>query len=91
MPVIVFFPLVNAGFRHEVAPGEPRRTDDEKAFGDFNLFDDTTAYAIWRFVYPNQSFDRLTAMMQYNVLNNVHVIKREIAELIQRKRGSQKT
>ena len=64
----------------------PRETDDEKSFGDFSLFDDTTAYAIWRFVYPNASFDRLTAMMEFNVRNNVGVIKREIKEAMERQK-----
>ena len=60
------------------ALGTLRQTDEEKIFGAFNIFDDTTAYAIWRFVCPNLSFDRLTAMMEFNVLNNVDVLKREI-------------
>ena len=63
-----------------------RVSDQERAFGDFSMFDDTTAYAFWRFVYPNLSFDRLTAMMEFNILNNVDVIKSEIAELVERKR-----
>lgn len=78
VPVIIFFPLINASFRHFKAPGLPRETDDEKSFGDFNIFDDTNAYAIWRFVYPNLSFDRLTAMMEFNVQNNLHIIREEI-------------
>ncbi|TRY76190.1 hypothetical protein TCAL_13566 [Tigriopus californicus] len=84
VPVIIFFPLINANFRHFKAPGIPRVTDDEKSFGDFNIFDDTNAYAIWRFVYPNLSFDRLTAMMEFNVRNNLHIIREEIELLTMR-------
>jgi hypothetical protein len=35
-------------------------------------------------VYPNLSFDRLTKMMEFNVLNNIHVIRRELQELVNR-------
>jgi phospholipase A2 len=86
VPVIIFFPLINNNFRNYVRPGVPRTTEQEKAFGDFSIFDDTTAYAIWRFVYPHLSFDRLTAMMEFNILNNVDIIKAEIAELVDKKR-----
>ena len=68
------------------APGCLRETDDEKEFGDFKIFDDTTAYAIWRFVYPNLSYDRLTAMMEFNILNNIDVIKEEIQLVIEKNR-----
>lgn len=86
VPVIIFFPLVNHNFRHYKAPGVKRETDEEKAFGDFSLFDGTNDFAIWRFVYPNLSFDRLTKMMEFNVANNLDVIKTEMEEIIQRKR-----
>ena len=33
VPVILFFPLVNADFQEFSSPGMPRQTDDEKAFG----------------------------------------------------------
>ena len=72
------------------APGVRRETDDDKLFGAFNLFDDTNAYAIWRFVYPNLSYDRLTAMMEYNIDNNVHVIERELNDIIQAMRKRNK-
>ena len=85
VPVILFFPLVNADFRRMKSPGEPRCTEEEKSFGDFNIFDDTNAYAIWRFVYPNLSFDRLTAMMEFNVMNNAEVITAEIGHLLNRR------
>ena len=91
VPVVIFFPLVNREFRKFKAPGVQRQTEAEINFGNFDIFDNTNAYAIWRFVYPNISFDRMTAMMEFNILNNLHVIKSEIAELVRRKkqRGQQ--
>ena len=86
VPVVIFFPLVNKDFKKYKAPGEPRETEAEKNFAHFDIFDNTNAYAIWRFVYPNQSFDRMTAMMEFNVLNNLDVIRAEMAQLVQRKK-----
>ena len=85
VPVIIFFPLVNYNFRHYKAPGIKRETVEEKAFGDFNIFDGTNDYAIWRFVYPSLSFDRLTKMMEFNVANNIDIIKEEIRQIIEKK------
>ena len=86
VPVIIFFPLVNHNFRHYKEPGIPRETDEEKMFGDFSIFDGTNDYAIWRFVYPNLSFDRLTKMMEFNVMNNLDLVKEEIKEIIDKKK-----
>lgn len=87
VPVIIFFPIVNAHFRQFKSPDQKRETDDEKVFGDFNLFDDTNAYAIWRFVYPNLSFDRLTSLMEFNILNNLDVIRKEIDNIAEAKKA----
>ena len=57
-------------------------------FYRFKIFDDTTAYAIWRFVYPNLSYDRLTAMMEFNILNNMDTVKAEIEALIKQNRNN---
>jgi len=83
-PVIVFFPLINKDFRVFSAPGIKRETEEEFKFADFDLFDDTSDYAIWRFVYPNLSFDRLYKMVEFNILNNIHIIKNEFREFIER-------
>jgi len=81
-PVIIFFPLINKDFREFSAPGVRRETEEEIKFAEFDLFDNTSDYAIWRFVYPNLSFDRLYKMMEFNVLNNIHIIKTEFREFI---------
>eukprot|EP00092_Neocalanus_flemingeri_P004994 GFUD01005370.1.p1 GENE.GFUD01005370.1~~GFUD01005370.1.p1 ORF type:complete len:807 (+),score=194.31 GFUD01005370.1:211-2631(+) len=83
-PVIVFFPLINKDFRLFSAPGVKRETEEEIKFGDFQLFDNTSDYAIWRFVYPNQSFERLSQMVEFNILNNIHVIRQELREFMER-------
>ena len=87
VPVVIFFPLVNKDFKDYKAPGILRETEAELNFGNFSIFDNTNAYAIWRFVYPNESFDRMTAMMEFNILNNLDIIKTEIAEIVNRKKS----
>ena len=87
VPVVILFTLINKDFRNFKSPNLPRETEEEKNFADFDIFDNTNAYAIWRFVYPNQSFDRLTAMMEFNILNNLDVIREEIAEIVKRKKS----
>jgi phospholipase A2 len=84
VPVIIFFPLVNADFRHNVFPGVPRTTDEEKAFGDFSVYDDGETFQSCRFFYPDISFDRLTKMVAFNIENNLDVIKREMADIVKR-------
>jgi phospholipase A2 len=91
VPVVLFFPLVNVEFRHFESPGVPRTNESEKTFADFNLFDNTTAYAIWRFVYSNLNFDRLVQMMEFNVLNNAEVIKKEVAEAVKRAKATERS
>ena len=87
VPVVILFTLINKDFRNFKSPNVPRESDEEKNFANFDIFDNTNAYAIWRFVYPNQSFDRLSAMMEFNILNNLDVIRSEIAEMVKRKKA----
>lgn len=86
IPVVIFFPLINKDFRQFKSPGVARESEEEKTFANFDIFDNTNDFAIWRFVYPNLSFDRMTAMMEFNVLNNLDVIKSEMAEIVRRKK-----
>lgn len=89
VPVVILFPLVNKDFRKYKSPGQLRTSEEDKKFAQFDIFDNTNAYAIWRFVYPNQSFDRLTAMMEFNVLNNLDVIRAEVAEIVRHRKQVQ--
>ncbi len=69
----------------------PRQTDSEKSFGNFSIYDDTDAFHSCRFLYPDLSFDRLTKMVAFNLENNIHIIRREMAEIVEinKKRGRQ--
>ena len=99
-PVIIHFLLVNSSFRKFSAPGIPRNKNDQSA--DFNIFEHPdNVYSTFNFTYDKevirkfflqklidnfQSFERLERLMEYNVLNNINVIKNEILEGIQLRR-----
>ena len=91
VPVVLYFPLHNKDFREFKSPGILRETTEEKMFGDFKIFDDTNDFASWRFLYPNLSYDRLTSLMEFNVLNNIDVIIAEINEIIASKKSNQRS
>ncbi|XP_035221148.1 cytosolic phospholipase A2-like isoform X3 [Stegodyphus dumicola] len=86
-PIIIHFPLINLDFRKFKSPGIPRETKEELEFADFTIFsDDKKTYSIYNFKYPSKKFDRLVEVMEFNVLNNINVIKEIIDEVISRKK-----
>ncbi|KAK3879753.1 hypothetical protein Pcinc_015739 [Petrolisthes cinctipes] len=86
-PVILHFALVNNKFREFKAPGVPRETDEEKQFADFPLFNDpSNPYSSMNFVYEPLQFDRLTKLVEFNTLLCVDVIKRELEDIVHRKK-----
>ena len=66
--------------------GVPRKTDEEKRFGDFSLFDDPSSpYSTFTFTYSHESFDRLSQLMEYNTRRNLPLISDVIAQCLNRK------
>ncbi|NWZ99182.1 PA24A phospholipase, partial [Nesospiza acunhae] len=83
-PTIIHFVLANIDFRKYKAPGVPRETQEEKDFADFDIFDDPdTPFSTFNFQYPNEAFKRLHALMEFNTLNNMDVIKEAMVESIE--------
>ncbi|XP_013772392.1 cytosolic phospholipase A2-like [Limulus polyphemus] len=75
-PIILHFPLVNINFRKFKQPGLVRQTDEEIQFADFDIFSDPdTPYSIYNFCYTHYHFDRLSKLMEFNLLNNLQIIK----------------
>lgn len=65
----------------------PRETDEEVNFGDFSIFSDPKqCYSIFNFKYPSKQFDRLSQLMEFNVLNNISEIKENIQHVISRRK-----
>lgn len=86
-PVILHFPLVNNKFKEFSAPGVPRQTEEEKKFGDFPIFDDPyNAFSSMNFAYEAIQFDRLTKLVEFNTLLCVDTIKKELEEVIEKKK-----
>ncbi|KAM9324532.1 cytosolic phospholipase A2 [Gastrophryne carolinensis] len=83
-PTVIHFVLANIKFRKFKAPGVPRETAEEKAFADFDIFDDPESpFSTFNFQYPNDAFKRLHDLMEFNTLNNIDVIKKAIRESIE--------
>lgn len=86
-PVILHFPLVNNKFKEFSAPGVPRQTEEEKKFGDFPIFDDPyNTFSSMNFAYEAIQFDRLTKLVEFNTLLCVDTIKKELEEVIEKKK-----
>ncbi|KAG8200420.1 hypothetical protein JTE90_000503 [Oedothorax gibbosus] len=86
-PIIVHFPLFNLNFKKFKEPGVPRETEEELDFADFSIFSDSKkSYSIYNFKYPSKKFDRLSQLMEFNVLNNIDIIKENLITVIERKR-----
>ncbi|CAH2312739.1 cytosolic phospholipase A2 isoform X1 [Pelobates cultripes] len=86
-PTIIHFVLANINFRKFKAPGVPRETEEEKDFADFDIFDDPESpYSTFNFQYPNEAFQRLHDLMEFNTLNNIDEIKQAILESIEYRR-----
>nr|XP_045607415.1 cytosolic phospholipase A2-like isoform X2 [Procambarus clarkii]WMM34516.1 cytosolic phospholipase A2 [Procambarus clarkii] len=86
-PVILHFPLVNNKFKNFKAPGVPRETEEEFSFADFPIFDDPlNPFSSMNFVYEPKQFDRLTKLVEFNTLVCIDTIKKEIADVIVRKK-----
>ena len=84
-PVIIHFLLVNSSYRNYSKPGVKRSPTDDR--GNFAIFENpSNVYSTFNFTYDQAAFDQLARLMEYNVLNNIEVIKREIAEGVQMRR-----
>lgn len=86
-PTVIHFVLANIEFRKFKAPGVPRETTEERDFADFDIFDDPESpFSTFNFRYPNEAFKRMHDLMEFNTLNNIHVIKEAIQESIEYRR-----
>ena len=64
-----------------------RRTQEEKDFANFDIFDDAnTPYSTFNFKYPHLAFERLSKLTEFNTLMNIGQIKNVMAEVVERKR-----
>ncbi|XP_054709516.1 cytosolic phospholipase A2-like [Uloborus diversus] len=87
-PIVLHFPLCNLNFRKFKEPGVPRESAEELEFADFNIFggEQRKAYSTFNFKYPPKQFDRLSQLMEFNVLNNLDIIKENLDLIVSSKK-----
>lgn len=83
-PIVLHFPLINNSFRKFKAPGNPRVTEEECAFGDFDVYMSNSPYRTFNFTYSELEFDRLIALNHYNVANNLPAIRQALQSALKR-------
>lgn len=84
-PTILYFPLVNLSFKEFKEPGVLRETKEDKEFADFQIFSDSKeSFSIYNFKYTYCQFERISKLMEYNVLNNKETIIKHIEEEVLR-------
>ena len=68
--------------------GVKRKTEEEKKFADFKIFDDPdNSYSTFCFKYPNLQFDRLSDLGYFNTLLGEDTIKDIMAECVKKMRA----
>uniref|UniRef100_H2Z676 Phospholipase A2 n=1 Tax=Ciona savignyi TaxID=51511 RepID=H2Z676_CIOSA len=86
-PIIMHFVLCNILFRKYSKPGVERLPGDTR--GDFNIYDPKSPYSTFNFQYPNEAFDRLHELVEFNTLLHIETIKDQIRQCITLRRHSQ--
>ncbi|CAH3013928.1 unnamed protein product, partial [Porites evermanni] len=85
-PVVIHFALANNKFKEQIRPGVPRKTTEEKDFGDFLIFEDPENwYSTFNFHYPPKPFDRLADLNEFNTLLGEQTIRDVIAECVRKR------
>ncbi|XP_052104756.1 cytosolic phospholipase A2-like isoform X2 [Mytilus californianus] len=83
-PIIMHFVLVNEEFRTFKSPGV-ERSDREKEFANFTIYDDQSTFHCTNFQYSAENFDRLSQLSEFLVFNNIEDIKACISKSINNK------
>ena len=72
--------------------GVPRKTAEEKDFGDFLIFEDPESwYSTFNFHYPVKQFDRLADLNEFNTLLGEQTIRDVIAECVRKRQKGKAT
>ncbi len=66
-----------------LSPGIERTTKEELDFGNYNLFEDEKGtFGTLNSKFDRTKFDRLTKLMEFNVLNNVEMIRSVLRQVV---------
>ena len=70
-------------------PGVARKTQEEKDFANFDIFDDPNQpYSSFTFEYEPKTFERMHELMKFNTLLNMEAIKEKIAYYVGYRRNN---
>lgn len=70
--------------------GIKRETEEEKSFGDFQLFTEDSPYSSTNLTYEPIQFDRLRQLNCYNIINNKDTITKALTMAMMRKKFKKK-
>lgn len=85
-PIILHFVLVNNDFRHKFET-DGKQTEEDREFADFVIFDDGEYDSI-NFEFNEKQFLRISKLMEFNVHNNMDIVKDTILKLLERHESS---
>ena len=81
VPVVLLFSIVNGDFRKFSAPGVLRTTAEELNFSNFDYFTNKWDFHTLRFTYSDEAVERLCQNIEFNIQNNLEVIRQEISNI----------
>nr|XP_060616827.1 cytosolic phospholipase A2 epsilon-like [Anolis sagrei ordinatus] len=84
-PLVLLFPLVCDTFREYKAPGV-KRSPEEMKDGDIDLTSSLGPYNVYTLRYPEEDFEKLTKLTEYNILNNKDMLLKALRAAVGRKR-----
>nr|XP_020649361.1 cytosolic phospholipase A2 epsilon-like [Pogona vitticeps] len=84
-PVVLIFPLVCDTFREYKAPGV-KRTPEEMPDGEVDVASTVGPYDINTLRYPEEDYEKLVKLSQYNIQNNKDMLMRALRIAVERKR-----
>uniref|UniRef100_A0A803TM38 Phospholipase A2 n=1 Tax=Anolis carolinensis TaxID=28377 RepID=A0A803TM38_ANOCA len=84
-PLVLLFPLVCDTFREYKAPGV-KRSPEEMKDGDIDLTSTLGPYNVYTLRYPEEDFEKLTKLTEYNILNNKDMLLKALHAAVGRKR-----
>ena len=66
----------------------PRTSEEELRYSDFGYWNNVWDYNNVRFTYPELAIDRLSENIDFNIQNNLELIKQEIMDIVAQRRNN---
>ncbi|XP_066473614.1 cytosolic phospholipase A2 epsilon-like [Tiliqua scincoides] len=87
-PIVIYFPLVNDTFQRYLAPGI-ERSASEMSMGNVDISGVFSPYSTRQVSLPEEDFNKLLNLTNYNVQNNASTIVRVLHKAVELKRRAQ--